>query len=159
MGRYFESPHTAHIDANLVYEISNVYDYPSGIVLSYMEPYGSWVKKESDEPSYDLLLAHEQTHFHIAEYCAQLANDSLKSSFFTKTNTQLIINHFYYKMYDLQKEYDSLTNHGVRVDMQFEWTKDLKNKLGIPSLPTDIENIPYTLDRVSVQTNRLRPAQ
>jgi hypothetical protein len=142
-----ERGNTARIRSNLLYDISEVYDYPSGIVLSYVEPYESWVKKRTDEPSFDLLLHHEQVHFYISEYCARLANDSLKTTWANKEKTKSIISAFYSKMDSMQTMYDSLTKHGARVDKQFEWTKDIKNKLGIPSLPDDIENIPYTLDR------------
>lgn len=47
----------------------------------------------------------------------------------------------------MQTLYDSQTNHGIDVATQFRWTKELKKKLGIISLPTDIENIPYSLNR------------
>lgn len=142
-----ESGNSARIRANLFYEINKVYDYPPAIVLSYVEPYESWVKNRTDEPSFDLLLHHEQVHFYISEYCARLANDSLKSTWANEEKTKSIIGAFYFKMDSLQTMYDSLTLHGVVVSKQFEWTKDIKDKLGIPSLPSDIENIPYTLDR------------
>lgn len=142
-----ERGNTARLRANLLYDISEVYDYPSGIVLSYVEPYESWVKHRTDEPSFDLLLHHEQVHFYISEYCARLANDSLRTTWANKEKTKSIISAFFSKMDSIQTMYDSLTKHGAQVDKQFEWTKDIKDKLGIPSLPNDIENIPYTMDR------------
>jgi hypothetical protein len=142
-----EKGNSARIRANLLHDMSEVYNYPSAIVVSYVEPYESWVKDRTDEPMFDLLLAHEQGHFYIAEYCARLANDSLRTTWANRTKTAYIINAFYSKADSLHILYDSLTKHGVLVDKQFEWTKDLKGKLGIPSLPTDIENIPYNLNR------------
>lgn len=142
-----ERGNLARIKSNLLYDISEVYDYPSGIVLSYVEPYESWVKNRTDEPSFDLLLHHEQVHFYISEYCARSANDSLRTTWANEEKTKSIISAFYFKMDSMQSLYDSLTRHGAEVDKQFEWTKDLKKKLDIPSLPNDIENIPYTLDR------------
>lgn len=147
-----EKGNSARIRANLFYKISKVYDYPPGIVLSYVEPYESWVKNKTDEPSFNLLLAHEQGHFYISEYCARLANDSMRSTWANEKKTESIINAFYSKMNSLQASYDSITNHGVEVAIQFVWTKDIKKKLGIPSLPTDIENIPYKLNRDTTNT-------
>lgn len=142
-----ERGNSARIKTNLFYQINKVYNYPPAIVLSYVEPYESWVKNRTDEPSFELLLHHEQVHFYISEYCARLANDSLKTTWTNKEKIKSIISVFYSKLDSMQTMYDSLTEHGARVDKQFEWTKDIKGKLGIPSLPNDIENIPYTLDR------------
>jgi hypothetical protein len=142
-----ERANSARIRANLFYEINKVYDYPPAIILSYVEPYESWVKDRTDEPSFDLLLEHEQGHFYLSEYCARLANDSLMTTWTSKRKTKSIISAFYSKMDSMNSLYDSSTKHGYEVAIQFEWTKDLKNKLGIPSLPTDIENIPYNLNR------------
>ncbi|MBX2966451.1 MAG: hypothetical protein KF845_09915 [Cyclobacteriaceae bacterium] len=142
-----EKGNSARIRANLLYEINEAFDYPPAIVLSYVDPYKSWVKDRTDEPMFDLLLAHEQGHFYIAEYYARLANDSLRTTWARREKTAYIINAFYAKTDSLHILYDSLTNHGVLVDKQFEWTKYLKSKLRIPSLPTDIENIPYNLNR------------
>lgn len=148
----YESGSSARIKANLFYEMNKVYDYPPAIILSYVEPYESWVKDRTAEPSFDLLLAHEQGHFYIAEYCARLANDRLRTTWVSEQETKSIINASYFKMDSMNTAYDSLTKHGFEVAIQFEWTKGLKGKLGIPSLTTDIENIPYNLNRDT--TNR-----
>ena len=142
-----EKGNSARIRANLFYEINKAFDYPSAIVLSYVEPYESWVKNRTDEPSFNLLLEHEQGHFYISEYCARLANSGLRTTWADEKETKSIISDSYHKMDSLNTLYDSLTKHGYEVAIQFEWTKELKEKLGIPSLPTDIENVPYTLDR------------
>lgn len=147
-----ERGNSARIRANLLHQVNEVYNYPPAIVLSYVEPYESWVKDRTDEPMFDLLLAHEQGHFYIAEYCARSANDSLRTTWGSRKKAAYIINAFYSKMDSLNILYDSVTNHGAQVDKQFEWTKSLKEKLEIPSLPTDIENIPYTLDRDTTNT-------
>lgn len=130
----------ARIRTNLFHEYNEVGSYPPAFVYSYMEPHRSWVRDLSDHPSYSLLLAHEQAHFYIAEYCARRCNDSLRTVWLDRTKVDRIISTYYDSMHYLQRQYDEQTNHGVHVAKQFEWTKLMKKVLFIESKSGDIEN-------------------
>jgi hypothetical protein len=87
----------------------------------------SWVKPEG-KTTY--LLAHEQTHFDIAEYHARkLRRDFNKTTFTIKNyeeKSKLIFNEMYSDYAQFQRDYDAATNHGRNKEEQAIWAQKVE---------------------------------
>ncbi len=112
-------------------------------VIAVMDPASSWVRTKSDSG-----LAHEQTHFNIAEAYARklqqelapLVNATASSSNELLQKKQTIEQSVSDQMEAAQELYDSQTNHSLNVSVQLAWQGCVSNWLqqSSPSLTCQI---------------------
>jgi hypothetical protein len=103
-----------NMNANTVYLNVNVF--------AFFSKKHSW-KKPNINSDYHLL--HEQHHFDITRICAQKFYDELLKANFTLNNYNELMTSIFNKAFDenneLQKQYDSETNHSINTKAQLEW--------------------------------------
>jgi hypothetical protein len=92
-------------------------------------PEDSWMKKHARTAR---ILAHEQLHFDITEWHARKLRKSLEGARFKENEVekvQELIRSHYVAWQASQKAYDSETRHGLNLDKQAKWEKQVKNGL------------------------------
>jgi len=96
---------------------------PKFSIRAAFNPKKSWISKSSkDKP--DRVLMHEQVHFDIAEITARNLRNALESKVYTRNFRQeinIIYKREIRKGEEMQKAYDSETNHGLDAKKQQYW--------------------------------------
>lgn len=86
----------------------------------------SWVKQQHKS---GYILEHEQHHFDIARYGAELFRKKLLAASFTEQRIGELLNKAYQEAWneyqDLQKSYDEESNHSLDVPGQEAWNKKI----------------------------------
>jgi hypothetical protein len=107
---------------------NNIQNYESLNVVANFYTNHSWVFKKDD-----YLLKHEQLHFDIAGLYAKkirLEFEKLKKNKIANFDSYL---NAYKKLWSecrtIQKKYDKETKHGLQVDVNNSWIKDISSQL------------------------------
>lgn len=109
-------------------ENNNIQNYQSLHVIAQFYKDQSWVYKESD-----FLLKHEQLHFDIAGLFALKINEEFK----TLINKNEANFDAYFTIYkrlwkdclDMQKQYDSETDHGQNIEENAIWIEQISTEI------------------------------
>ena len=92
------------------------------------DPSKSWGRIKND-----YILAHEQSHFDIAEIHARLLHKALKNYRFSAKTANKDIGEIYQKYMDehrqMQEEYDDETNYSRNEEKQVNWQKKIATTL------------------------------
>ena len=114
-----------NIDYNNIHYAGDTVRFNYTLVVSF-NPKKSWVKKgfENDE-----LLRHEQVHFDIGKICAKEIAERMDKEVFLKRDyrykTNLIFQEVMNKYADVQRRYDTETNHSIVKPEQEKWNEQV----------------------------------
>jgi hypothetical protein len=90
----------------------------------------SWIIEEAKTK---YVLDHEQTHFNISQLVAEKFKQHIKDEAITPTDYDSRIQYLYIeyfrKIYQLQSQYDSETEHGLNKNEQGRWEKYIDEEL------------------------------
>lgn len=95
-------------------------------IAAYFIPRQSWVQPKNKS---GYILEHEQRHFDMARYGAELFRKKILASRFTVNNISKSINNAYQEAWNeylnLQELYDKETEHSINEVKQAEWNKKM----------------------------------
>ena len=92
-------------------------------ITAHFYPEKSW---RINKPLSDIILAHERLHFDITELFARKFRQRILNSTFTmniSAEMERIHNAINTELTEMQKKYDTETNHSQIVEKQTEWQK------------------------------------
>ena len=119
------------IDMSIQQGSTSRHDAIELIVLAELVTNGSWVKPDKKT---DVILAHEQGHFDIAEYHARrLRKELLERAPFTadRLNEEVdaIFDRIFLEKEQMQQEYDQQTDHSMVRETQLAWEQRIVHLL------------------------------
>lgn len=121
---------TAISEIGIRYSTSNSGKWLIVIVEAYFNPNNSWVREDS---RLQIILAHEQLHFDIAEFYARQMRQQISNSRITfngNTRQLTMIYNSLLKEYDkTDEQYDIETNYSMDSVSQYQWIQDIKVQL------------------------------
>lgn len=107
----------ASIDTYIAYRINKAFNYTSATAIAKVEIENTYYVEQSDE-----LLEHELYHFKITEIVTRKLNNALSNYHFGRhEETKKIIYQYLDTLYNMQKAYDTETNHNLNTSKQLEW--------------------------------------
>ena len=98
-------------------------------VNAYFYPNESWYKRSVCN---EIILAHEQLHFDIAELFARKMRNRLRRTSFSddvKAEVRRIYQDILQELKDFQDQYDWETNFSRNLEKQMEWNKKIEEAL------------------------------
>lgn len=107
----------AHIEAFISYRINKVFNYTPATAVAKTELDNNHFVSQSDN-----LLEHELYHFKITEVVTRKLNKALDNYHFSSAEkTKKIVWQYLDTLYDMQKAYDTETEHNLNSQKQRQW--------------------------------------